>query len=198
MTVSWARSLAAYVAWLIAHALAGLVFVAVAVLIPAGDWWVIVVHGLAAGVIFGLAQWLVLRWFFPGIIWWLPATVVASPISWYLGIPFAAATLFYGGWLAGGISAIAQMSVLAIYFGNDTRKVTVSVFWLPAAIVGGAIFYFSYLFSVFNPGRYSYPPLQSILIGSVGFAAVTGLVVAMLAGLASLTRAEPSSAAARS
>src|SRR5579864_7280125 len=114
--MAWARALTAYGAWVVAHALGGLLFAAFAALVPASDWWVVVVHGLAAGVIFGLAQWLVLRSFFHGINWWLPVTAAASPISWYLGIWMATATLLFGGWLGGGFSAFAQLVVLFLYF----------------------------------------------------------------------------------
>jgi len=160
---------------------------------------VLPIHGLVAGVVFGVAQWLVLRTFLPGLKWWLPATVLASPISWFMAIWFAMATLTFGGWIGSGVSALAQMAVLAVYFRNDTRMASLTILWLPAEVLGGAIFYFAYELSSFNIGRYSPSPWQYILVGTVGFAAITGLVVALLVGLAaSQARLGLSSAAARS
>ncbi len=158
----------------------------------------IIIHGLAAGAIFGLGQWLVLRWFFHGISWWLPVTAAASPFSWYVGIWMATATLLFGGWLGSGFSAIAQQLVLFLYLykRKDEWLAWVSTIWLPFAVVGGAIFYFSYVVSALNPSsRFSSPLLPSIVIGSVGFAAVTGVAVAVLVGLAGRRAAQKLSGA---
>ncbi len=195
--MAWPKALIACGAWVVAHALGGLLFAAFAVLVPATEWWVIIIHGLAAGAIFGLGQWLVLRWFLPGINWWLPVTAAASPFSWYVGIWMATATLTFGGWLGSAFSAVAQQLVLWLYFygRKDEWLAWVSTIYLPGAVLGGAIFYFSYLFSASMPGHYTYPLLQSMLIGSVGFAAVTGVAVAVLVGLAGRRAAQKLSGA---
>lgn len=200
--MSWLRAVTAYVAWVTAQAAAGLVFAAVPVLVPATSWWVLIIHGLAAGAIYGSAQWLVLRSFLRGIRWWLPVTLIASPMSWFLAVWFATGTLTLGGWLGAGFSAVAQQLVLYLHFHRrrDEWLAMVSTIWLPSAVVGGAIFYFCYLISgADNEPSSGYTLVLGLIVaGSVGFAAITGIAVAVLAALAfSREKAGPSSAAAR-
>lgn len=201
--MSWLRAVTAYATWIAAHAAAGLVFAALTVLVPATSWWVLVVHGLAAGAIYGCAQWLVLRFLFPGIRWWLPVTVVASPISWFLSILFATGTLTLGGWLGAGFSAVAQQPVLFSYFyrRKDEWLARVSIIWLPLAVIGGAVFYFCYLVSgAGNEPSAGYGLVLGLVVaGSVGFGAITGIAVAVLATLDfSRRKLVPLSAAPRS
>ncbi len=193
MTASGRKGWAAYAAWLVAHALAGLLFAAGVAVIPLTAFWVLVLHGLLAGAVFGMAQWLVLRRFLPGVRWWLPVTVIASPLSWFWAYWWAAGTFASGGWIGAAISAVAQMVVLVVAFRNDTRRSAISVSWLAAAMIGSAIFYFAYLYQLLVPAPNSLPLLASLTAGSVGFAAVTGIVVAVLASsLPIRTTAAPS------
>jgi hypothetical protein len=181
--MAWRKALTTYGAWVGAHTVAGLAFVVVVVdVVPDRSFWVLLLHGLLAGAIYGFAQWLVLRWSLPEVRWWLPATAAASPFSWFFGYWLGAATFTLGGWLGGAFSALLQVALLALAFREDARLAILSVVWLPAALLGSLIFYFAYIVAV-SPGPSEPPPWESLLVGSVGFGAVTGPVVALLAGL---------------
>jgi hypothetical protein len=185
----WRRAFAAYLVWLVAHTVAGTVFALVGVPPFSSTWWFIL-EGLFAGIVFGSAQWLALRPFLPNVGWWAPATIAASPVSWWLGTGFAFATLGLGGWLGGGFSAAGQCVVLARSMGRNSRLAKLSALWIPASMIGGAIFYFCYyvalseITSLPRPSRPPSPsPFELTLGGSLAFAIVTGLVVALMAGL---------------
>jgi hypothetical protein len=171
--VVWLRALAAYTAWIGAHAVAGAIFALSAqfIFLTYG----LAAEGLAAGAIFGVAQWLVLRHFFSGMKLWAPVTLVASPISWDRGMAFAMATFGLAGWLGGAFSAIAQSTVLVMAFQRDASLVRLSLLYVPAGVIGGAIFYFCYWFAPSNA------PFWLIFLGSLGYAVVTGFVIALIA-----------------
>jgi hypothetical protein len=179
----WRRVVAAYLVWVLAHVIGGAVFAAGTVLLMPYSWWEIIVNGVYAGAVFGVAQWLALRPFLPGLRLWAPATFVASPVSWTLGVMYATATLALGGWVGAGFSAAVQAVVLALSFRPDQFLVTLSLIWIPASVIGGAIFYFFYLSAIVNlsspqPG---YPsPFLLMVLGSVAYGVVTGLVVEVL------------------
>jgi hypothetical protein len=181
--VAWGKAFAAYGVWVAAHAIAGLVFALFVGVVPVTSWWIVLLDGVAAGAIFGPVQWLVLRRFVRPMKLWAPATVAASPVSWAIGIAYGTATFSLGGWFGAGFSAAVQTAILLATFGRYSRMTIASAMWFPAAIFGGAIFYFSYLVSVMFSDPSRPPPLPSLVVGSVGFAVVTGLVVAVLAGL---------------
>jgi hypothetical protein len=176
--MTWSRALSAYFAWLLAHVVAGAV---IAIVLPPlqGNFGLFVLSGLIAGIAFGVAQWLALRPFLPKLRLWAPATMVYSPFSWVFGYLFGFLTLGLGGWLGAGVSALAQWLLLA----RSTGRLGLSLLWFPASLIGGAIFYFCYYLS-------EWPSTVEVLFaGSVGYAIVTGLVVALL-----VTRADHSSA----
>jgi hypothetical protein len=185
------RSLVAFGLWLLANAAAGLGFDLVSAGLLGLDSWRFFIQGLFAGVLFGAAQWLVLRPFFVDVRWWVPATVVASPVSWMLGVTFAGLTFGFGGWLGGGVSAAAQTLVLALGAGRDETLMRVSFLWLPASLIGGALFYFGYysalVLAVGPPSHVALrepTPFQDVLAGSIAYGVVTGLAVAILAAVA--------------
>src|SRR5579872_1845852 len=124
--MAWLRAVGAFAAWLLAHAVAALLFLAGMAVIPDYGFWTLLLHGLLAGVAFGAAQWIVLRWFLPEVRWWLPATIAASPMSWYWGYYLAAATMTLGGWLGGGFSALVQAGLLVYAFRASVHLSVVS------------------------------------------------------------------------
>jgi hypothetical protein len=183
----------AYVTWLSAHAIGGALFALAIRSIPLTDWWTFPIHGLVAGVVFGAVQILVLEFFFHGMRWWLVTTVVASPISWFIGVIFGTATLLSGGWLGGAVSAIAQMVVLTLRFRQDRHVVRIALAWFMVALLGAIPFYFFYLLAMFNYANVSLS-FGLLVAGTVGYAIVSGLVVAALAGRAVVPGPVPSRA----
>jgi hypothetical protein len=179
----WRRAVAAYFVWVLAHVVGGAVFAAGTVLFMPNIWWQIIVNGIYAGAVFGVAQWLALRPFLPRVSLWAPVTFAASPVSWTLGVMYATATLALGGWVGAGFSAAAQAVVLALSFRPDQFLVPLSLIWIPVSVIGGAFFYFFYLSALIDlsspqPG---YPsPFLLIFVGSVAYGVVTGLVVDVL------------------
>jgi hypothetical protein len=190
----WRRVVAAYLVWVLAHVIGGAVFAAGTVLFIPNEWWQIIVNGAYAGAVFGVAQWLALRPFLPGLRLWAPVTFVASPVSWTLGVVYAVATFAFGGWLGAGFSAAAQAVVLAVSFRRDNFLVAVSLIWIPASVIGGAIFYFFYfpaLVTLSSPQQ-GYPsPFLLTFLGSVAYGVVTGLAVVVLVTLAGRRSAQP-------
>jgi hypothetical protein len=133
--------------------------------------------------VFGVAQWLALQPFLPRVRLWAPVTFAASPVSWTLGVMYAYATFGLGGWVGAGFSAAAQAVVLTMSFRPDQFLVPLSLIWIPASVIGGAIFYFFYLsalleFSSPPPGSPS--PFLLIFLGGVAYGVVTGVVVYVL------------------
>jgi hypothetical protein len=197
------RVLVAFVVWLVANSVAGLVFYVVSTTFWGFEYWRLFVEGLLAGVVFGVAQWLALRPFFADVRFWAPVTVVASPVSWMLGILYGMATLGLGGWIGAAFSAAAQTLLLAWSARHDERLLLFSLLWFPAALVGGALFYFGYYFALLTVQPSSGviaaqpSPIQYVLGGSVAFAVMTGLVVALLVAVAA-RRSAPGIPAARS
>src|SRR2546421_11127826 len=129
--MAFRKPLTTYGAWVGAHGVAGLGFAVVVAFVWVGSFWILLLHGLLAGAIYGFAQWLVLRWSLPDVRWWLPATVAASPFSWFFGYVLGAATFTLGGWLGGAFSALIQVALLAVAFREDARLAILSVVWLP-------------------------------------------------------------------
>jgi hypothetical protein len=163
----WRRALVAYLAWLLANAVAGaVVAIASQPLRQGSGFGFFVLNGVVAGVAFGVAQWLAVRPFLPKLRLWAPATAVYSPVSWVFGYVFALLTLGYGGWLGAGVSALGQWLLLA----RSTGREGVSFLWVPASLIGGAIFYFCYLVGT----------VELLFAASIAYALVTGLVVALL------------------
>ena len=68
---------------------------------------------------------------------------------------YATATFALGGWVGAGFSAAAQVVVLALSFPPDQFLVALSLLWIPAGMIGGAIFYFFYLSAIVNLRRSS-------------------------------------------
>lgn len=108
-----------------------------------------------------------------------------------LGITFAGLTFGFGGWLGAGFSAAAQTLVLALGAGRDETLMRVSFVWLPASLIGGALFYFAYyaaLALAVEPSSQvalrEPTPFQYVLAGSIAYGVVTGLAVALLAAVA--------------
>lgn len=181
----WLKPTEAFLAWIGAHAAAGTLLFVVIVEVPLfGSQWTVLEVGLAAGILFGLGQWFVLRWFLPQVRWWLPVTVALSPVSWYAGMLFAIGTLTFGGWLGGWISASAQMVLLYVPFQRRRHVGWLVAAWFVAAIIGSLLFYYGFLFAI-TFSRYNPPPLQSLLVGSVGFGVLTGIVIALFVRFAS-------------
>lgn len=178
-------------AWTAAHAVAGLLFLAFVVEVPPfSTAWSLVLDGLGAGVLFGLGQWLVLRWFLPAVRWWLPATVVLSPISWYSSMLIAFGTVNLGGWLGGFYSAAAQMALLVVAYRSRRFAVGLAVAYLMAAMLGSLLFYYGFELAIEGNFIRDVVPL---LVGSAGFGAITGVVIALFVWLMSRPSALPSS-----
>jgi hypothetical protein len=163
----WRRPVVAYVVWVLANTVAGAVLAFASQPFRQGSGFgFFVLNGLVAGVAFGAAQWLALRPFLPKLRLWAPATIVLSPLSWVFGYVFALLTLGYGGWLGAGVSAIGQWLLLARATGRDG----LSFLWVPASLIGGAIFYFCYLVGT----------VELLFAAGIAYALVTGLVVTVL------------------
>lgn len=186
------KGLGVWIAWVAAHATAGLLFYVSAMAVPPfASSWSLLANGLAAGVVFGLGQALVLRWFLPQVRWWLPATVAASPVSWYWGMLIAVGTISLGGWLGGWISAGVQAALLLRPLEHRKHIGWLAAGWLVAAMIGSFVFYYGYLMAI-EGGRYNPPPLASMLVGSAGYGASTGIVLALIVTFASARGAQPS------
>ncbi len=177
--------------WLVANALAGAVLaVAAQPLLAIQSFYVfydIYVAALVAGCAFGLAQWLALRPYFRDVRLWAPATIAASLISWSLGLMFAGVTFGFGGWLGGAFSAAAQTVLLAMSARNDDLSLRLSFLWVPASVIGGAVFYFCYwgALGAASPDTHSaLTPFGWILVGSLGYTVVTVPFVAVLVAVA--------------
>lgn len=169
----WRRGLAAYLVWLLAHVIAGAAIALVTPRFDHGDLALFIFgNGLFDGAALGVAQWLALRLFLPKLRLWAPVTIVVTPVNWVLGYGFGFVTFGVFGWVGAAISALAQWPLLARSSRSATRTGDFSSLWVPAALIGGAIFYFSFWFS-----RGDGPAL---FWGTIGYAIVTGLVVALL------------------
>src|SRR6266853_3450552 len=139
--MAWRRAIAASFLWLVANVVAGAVLaVAAQPLLFVQSFYVFYVVALLAGCAFGLAQWLALRPFFRDVRLWAPATIAASLISWSLALMFAGVTFGFGGWLGGAFSAAAQTVLLAMSARNDDLSLRLSFLWVPASVIGGAVF----------------------------------------------------------
>jgi hypothetical protein len=150
----------------------------------------IFIAAILAGCFFGVAQWLALRPFFRDVRLWAPATIVASPMSWSIGLMFAGLTFGLGGWLGGGFSAAVQSVVLAMSARDDELSWRLSFLWIPASVIGGAVFYICLDYGALSSGTSlnSYvtaSPSEWIFFGSsLGYALVTVPGVALLAAVA--------------
>ena len=133
-------------------------------------------NGLFDGAALGLAQWLALRPFLPTLRLWAPVTIVVTPLNWGLGYMFGFVTLGLFGWVAAAVSALVQWPLLARSTRSTTRRGDFSSLWVPAALFGGAIFYFSWWASKGEA--------RALFRGTIAYAIVTGLVVALLVGRA--------------
>jgi hypothetical protein len=149
------------------------------------------IASLLAGFVFGVAQWLALRPFFRDVRLWAPATIVASPLSWTVALMFAGLTFGLGGWLGGGFSAAVQSVVLAMSARNDELSLKLSFLWIPASVIGGALFYVCYYWGAgaLGPGTglnyyLTASPSDWIFLGSLGYAVVTVPCVALLVAVA--------------
>jgi hypothetical protein len=110
-------------------------------------------------------------------------------VNWVLGYGFGFVTFGEFGWVAAAISALVQWPLLARSTRTTTRTGDFSSLWVPAALIGGAIFYFSFWFSG-GDGR-------ALFWGTIGYAIVTGLVVALLVVRQSAASAGPGGSPAR-
>ncbi len=168
----WRRALAAYLLWLLAHVVAGVVIALVAPLFMRGDFALYFLgNGLLDGGALGVAQWLALRPFLPKLRLWAPATIVVTPVNWVVAYVVGFFTFGFLGWIGAGVSAFAQWVLL----DRSTSRPALSFLWVPASLIGGAIFYFAYFTS-------RDPFFQPLFAGTMGYAIVTGLVVALLVG----------------
>jgi hypothetical protein len=186
--MAWRRTIAASFVWLLANAVAGAVLaVGAQPLLGVQSFYVFYVAALLAGCAFGLAQWLVLRPFFRDVRLWAPVTIGASLISWSLALMFAGVTFGFGGWLGGAFSAAAQAVLLAMSARNDDLSLRLSFLWVPASVIGGAVFYFCYwgALGAASPDTHStLSPFEWIFVGSLGYAVVTMPFVAVLVAVA--------------
>jgi hypothetical protein len=186
--MAWRRAIAASFMWLVANAVAGAVLaVAAQPLLSVQSFYVFYVAALLAGCAFGLTQWLALRPFFRDVRLWAPATIAASLISWSLALMFAGVTFGFGGWLGGAFSAAAQTVLLAMSARNDDLSLRLSFLWVPASVIGGAVFYFCYwgALGAASPDTHSaLSPFEWIFVGSLGYAVVTMPFVAVLVAVA--------------
>ncbi len=164
--------------WLVANALAGAAFAPLAPLLFGFDSRIII-EGLYAGAVFGVAQWLALRPFLADVRLWAPVTLAASPVSWSFGMIIGVYSAGIGGWLGTTISASAQCGVLLWSSRHDRLMFGLSFLWLAAGVVGGGVFYF-FLLAALSTGVHP-PTIELIVAGGIGYAVITGLVVAPLA-----------------
>jgi len=174
----WRRGLRAYFAWLLAHALAGAAFAPLAPRLFGFDVRIIV-EGLYAGAVFGVAQWLALRPVLTNAWVWVPVTIIASPLAWSVGMVVGVHTVTIGGWLGAFVSATAQSVVLVLTLRRS--QLMFGLLWVPTAVIGGAVFYVFFLVAL-SSGSHS-PAFELIVAGGIGYAVVTGLVVALMAAL---------------
>jgi hypothetical protein len=187
--VAWRRAIAASFIWLVANAVAGAAFGFAAVPFMSLGIGFIFIAAVLAGCFFGVAQWLALRPFFRDVRLWAPATIVASPMSWSIGLMFGGLTLGLGGWLGGGFSAAVQSVVLATSARNDELSLKLSFLWIPASVIGGAVFYICLAYGALGTGTslnyyLTASPLEWIFLGSFGYALVTVPCVALLVAVA--------------
>lgn len=183
------KAIAVWLLWTAAHAVAGLLFFAFVVEFPPfTTGWSLLIDGVGAGVLFGSGQWLVLRRFLPAVHWWLPATVVLSPISWYASMLIAFGTLNLGGWLGGFWSAVVQTALLVVAHQRTKYAAGLGVAYLMAAMLGSLIFYYGFEFAMEGNFIRDVVPL---LVGSVGFGAITGVVIALFVWFTSRPSALP-------
>jgi hypothetical protein len=175
---AWRRGLRAYFVWLVANALAGAAFAPLAPPLFGFDARIIV-EGLYAGTVFGVAQWLALRPFLSNAWIWVPVTIIASPLAWSCGMVIGVYTVAIGGWLGAGVSATAQSGVLL--WSLRRSQLMFGLFWVAAAVIGGAVFYVFFLVAL-SSGAHP-PAFELIVAGGIGYALVTGLVVALIAML---------------
>ena len=180
------KALGAWLAWTAAHAVAAVLFMAYVVVLvpPFSAFPSLPLDGLGAGVLFGLGQSIVLRWFLPAVRWWLLATVLVSPVGWAMGYFFAFATLGLGGWLGGFPPALMQALLLVIAFQRRNPLAGLALGYLFAAMLGSLVFYFLFLDATGDrslPQLSIFPTrLESMEVGSVAFGAITGIVVALM------------------
>jgi hypothetical protein len=180
------RALTAYFAWLLAHAVAGVAIALVTPRFSRADLAPFILgNGLFDGTALGLAQWLALSPFLPKLRLWAPVTIVATPLNWGLGYVFGFVTLGVFGWVAAAISALVQWPLLARSTRSTTRRGDFSSLWVPAALFGGAIFYFSWWVSN-GEGR-------ALFWGTIAYAIVTGPVIALLVARADRMQTNPNS-----
>lgn len=138
---------AAFWFWWIAACAAGGILLG-SLFIP-GDFFV---HLIARGFILGAAQWLVLRRYLPGALWWIPATglglvcasllTILPPLSGIITATYTALYHQFGLWEVfwinlvqeawiWGIVGVAQWLVLRRYAG--------AALWIPLSVVSGAL-----------------------------------------------------------
>lgn len=192
------KALGSWLAWTGAHAVAGLLLLGFVVLVPPfSSTWSVLIDGLAAGILFGLGQWSVLRWSLPSVRFWFRATVFVSPVSWGAGVDFAVGTLSFGGWLGGLFSASVQAVLLWDAMRDRRHSILLAVTYFGAAMLGSLLFYYGFLIATSaqsDPYRLP-PPAESMLLGSVAFGALTGIVVALFVWFSASPAAKPAEAA---
>jgi hypothetical protein len=185
--MAWRRAIVASFIWLVANAVAGAAFGFAAVPFLSVGIGFFFIAAFIAGCCFGVAQWLALRPFFRDVTLWAPATIVASPMSWGVGLGFAGVTFGLGGWLGAGFSAAVQSVVLAMSARNDELSLRLSFLWIPASVIGGLVFYICLDFGALGTSLNYYltaSPSEWIFLGSLGYALVTLPCVALLVAVA--------------
>jgi hypothetical protein len=133
--------------WWIAVCTAGGILVG-ALFVP-GDFFV---HLIARGFILGAAQWLVLRRYLPGALWWILATglglIIASMISTLPPISDVIESIHtglyerFGLWEVFWINPIREAVIWGLVGVGQwivLRRYPGAAWWIPLSVVGGAV-----------------------------------------------------------
>jgi hypothetical protein len=135
---------------------------------------------LACGLLFGLAQWLVLRRHVTGVRWWIPTALAGAVAGFHVAIwigtrtaVFLLLTIWVAGLVAGTLAGVAPALIVRRHFA------------VPLVVFGYALagLFTSYIwFSLF------FLPTATLL-SAVGDGATGGGILGLLTGLAFMLRA---------
>jgi hypothetical protein len=128
---------------------------------------------------------------------WLVANAVAGAAFAFAAQPFLTfenGFFFIASLLAGFVFGVAQWLALRPFFRdvrNDELSLKLSFLWIPASVIGGALFYVCYYWGAGALGAgtglnyyLTASPSEWIFLGSLGYAVVTVPCVALLVAVA--------------